>query len=72
MQKFFFLPVQLILNITGQTDPYFFKAFFNSFFFLILKNVVNQTAAGLHWIPLKKKKNTMEVNGYRQLFGLFI
>ncbi len=33
----------------------------------ILKNVGNQTVDGSHW--LKYFIHTMEVNGYRQLFG---
>ncbi len=34
----------------------------------ILKNVDNQRVDGSHWLPLYGK-NTMEVNGYRQLSG---
>ncbi len=38
----------------------------------ILKNVGNQTADDLHWLPYDKrsrKKNTMEVDGDHQMFG---
>ncbi len=38
----------------------------------ILKNVCYQRVAGPLWLPYYGKKNTMEVNDYRQLFWKFI
>ncbi len=38
----------------------------------ILKNACYQRVDSSHWIPQNRKKNTMEVNGYCHLFGLFL
>ncbi len=42
--------------------------FQNILFCVKQNNVGKQTVDGSHWLPLNEK-NTMEVNGYRQMFA---